>query len=116
MCRSGARVDGLHRKRSAPHSICPLLEGGPRPTDGKLRADLLAMAKSEPQISMRAIVAMLQGPSSTDLDVLAETGIDVISEQLMQRTIVRGISPEQIIERARGGRASWDGLPRNATR
>jgi hypothetical protein len=32
----------------------PLSEGGPRPTDGKLRADLLAMAKSEPQISMPA--------------------------------------------------------------
>jgi hypothetical protein len=39
--------------------------------------------------------------------VLAETGIDVISEQLMQRTIVRGISPEQIIERARAGELGW---------
>jgi hypothetical protein len=56
-----------------------------RASDAKLRADLLAMAKSELQIGMRAIVAQLQGPTSTDLDVLAETGNDVFSEPLMQR-------------------------------
>jgi formate-dependent phosphoribosylglycinamide formyltransferase (GAR transformylase) len=63
----------------------PALGGAPRASDAKLRADLLAMAKSELQIGIRAIVAQLQGPTSTDLDVLAETGNDIFSEPLMQR-------------------------------
>jgi hypothetical protein len=85
----------------------PLLGGTPRASDAKVRTDLLAMAKSEPHVGMRAIVALLQGPSSTDLDVLAETGVEIISEQLMQRTIVRGMSAQQIIERARVGELGW---------
>ena len=87
------------------------LGGAPRASDAKLRADLLAMAKSELQIGMRAIVAQLQGPTSTDLDVLAETGNDVFSEPLMQRALIRRISDLEIIERARaighGGGVLW---------
>jgi hypothetical protein len=79
------------------------LGGAPRASDTKLRADLLAMAKSELQIGMRAIVAQLQGPTSTDLDVLAETGNDVFSEPLMQRALIRRTSDREIIERARAG-------------
>ena len=79
------------------------LGGAPRASDAKLRADLLAMAKSELQIGMRTIVAQLQGPTSTDLDVLAETGNNIFSEQLMQRAAIRRISDREIIESARAG-------------
>jgi hypothetical protein len=84
------------------------LSGAPRASDAKLRADLLAMAKSELQIGMRAIVAQLQGPTSTDLDVLAETGNDVFSEPLMQRALIRRISDREIIERARAGQLAME--------
>ena len=65
------------------------------------------MAKSEPQIAMRTIAAVLQGPTSGDLELLAETGIDIISEQLMQRAVINKISDRQIIERARAGKLGW---------
>ena len=85
----------------------PVFGGKPRPDDGKLRTQLLTMAKSEPRIAMRTSAAVLQGPTSGDLEALAETGIDAISEQLMQRALVTKISDRQIIERARAGQLGW---------
>jgi|RhiMethySRZTD1v2_1073278.scaffolds.fasta_scaffold363904_2 hypothetical protein len=79
------------------------LGGGQRVTDDKSRADLLAIAKSQREIGMRAFLATLPGPPSSDLDALAETGIDLISERLMQRAYVRQITERQIIERGRAG-------------
>jgi len=85
----------------------PFLGGTPRVTDGKLRADLLEIARSEPQIGMRMIAAleMRQGPTSPYLDVLAETGIDLeaISEKLMQRATMRKVSDREIVQRGRAG-------------
>jgi hypothetical protein len=86
----------------------PLFGGKPRADDGKLRTHLLAIANSEPQIAMRTIAAVLQGPTtSADLEVLAETGIDAISEKLMQRAMIDKISDRQILERARAGKLGW---------
>jgi hypothetical protein len=81
------------------------LGGAPRASDAKLRADLLAMTKSELQIGMRTIVAQLQGPTSTDLDVLAETSNDVFSGQLMQRAVSGG--PAIARSSSARGRGDW---------
>ena len=85
----------------------PLLGGGRRATDDKLRADLLAIAKSEPHIGLRIVVARLPGPTGSDLDMLAETGTDLISEQLMRHATVKKIGNRQIFERARAGELGW---------
>jgi hypothetical protein len=80
------------------------LGGERRDTDRKSRADLLAIAKSQREIGMRAVIAMLPSePLGSDLDLLAETGIDLISERLMQRAYIRQITERQIIERGRAG-------------
>jgi hypothetical protein len=61
VCRSGGESGWpTSQKVCSSQHLAPMLEGGPRPTDGKLRADLLA--KSEPQISMRASVANAARP------------------------------------------------------
>jgi hypothetical protein len=88
-------------------NFAPQFGGKPRPDDGKLRTQLLTMAKSEPQIAMRTIAVVQQGPTSGDLEVLAETGFDAISELLMQRAVINKISDRQIIERAKAGKLSW---------
>ena len=88
-------------------NFAPLFGGKRRPDDDKLRTQLLMMAKSDPQIAMRMIVAALQGPTSGDLEMLAETGIAAISEKLMQRATINKISDRQIIERARAGKLGW---------
>jgi hypothetical protein len=85
------------------------LGGGPpkaadaKAADAKRRADLLAIAASEPQIGMRVIAATAQGPGSSQLDALAETGIELLSEQHMQRLLIKRISEAPILERARAG-------------
>lgn len=83
------------------------VRGGRRPTDDKLQADLLAIAKSEPHIGVRIFVAILPGQTSSDLDVLAATGTDLISEKLMVHATVKKIGKQQIIERARAGELGW---------
>lgn len=84
-----------------------LVRGGRRATDDKLRADLLAIAKSEPHIGVRIFVAMLPRQTSSDLDALAATGTDLISETLMVHATVKRIGKQQIIERARAGELGW---------
>jgi hypothetical protein len=84
-----------------------LVRGGRRATDDKLRADLLAIAKSEPHIGARIFVAMLPRQTSSDLDALAATGTDLISEKLMVNATVKKIGKQQIIERARAGELGW---------
>ena len=83
------------------------VRGGRRATDDKLRADLLAIAKSEPHIGARIFVAMLPRQTSSDLDALAATGTDLISETLMVHATVKRIGKQQIIERARAGELGW---------
>jgi len=101
---ASGREPMVYLARSLQFIQTPAFLGGtPKPNDDKLRAELLGIAKREPQVGTRVLVAVQEGHSSGELDVLAEAGISLIAELMMQRAYVRQISDRQIIERARAG-------------